>query len=327
MSESKNIMEKGHLEIGSQMVEQNLITFDEMYLDLALVRDFFLGAIYSLIAERPKDEALKNIAYVKANLKPYQMRLYHSVEQIFPELGFTNKQVKDRLRDKTKSNLIFRLSPTTEYVGILKYLILVNMNNSKLVEKYNKVSMGKGYYVKDSHPITFHLNTYPLEITDPSLLGLIVGFFTENYQVNVKPFCKDLAEIEGPLIGKIEEFHVYDLDAFLRNDCVKLNLEMGGEDSSDILKNLNILFKKRFFAPMIFDGERDSNIDREHAVEHIKMIHATLDVLSRKFDWIPNAHIAVDVSLFKSDLPPDAKPLKIEKKNVKRSHARVRTRR
>lgn len=270
----------------AQEIESDLVTPDHYYIDLGLVKDYWLGALFYLIHQRSPHQAQKDYLYMRSQMKPYQMRYFDHVESCFPDLHITTQEVLDLLGQESAHDRIFQLSPTTNFIETLKTVIAMNVNHSLVKEKFQKerIDLDKYYKVWDS--VTFHLNTYPLKIQSPTLIRLIQQFFADNFRVDVVVFSQDPQTLEKSLIILIEEFYCRCFDRFMDNPAVIPMMEAQSFQ------------KKRLFALGIFHHTHIHKTPREFEYEY-RMIQARLDLMCRDFNWLNQAQVAVDLSVFK----------------------------
>ncbi len=280
----KNTVSDGTVQaIHTSVVEDTLITPDHIYIDLELAKDYRLGCVFSFLDERPPQDASHAYHVIKQNLYDYQLRKYHETHPYFFDLGITDAMIEERLKDPAYADQIFTRSPSTHFIESLKTQLSINVNHSQVKEKWTRVELSKGRYRREYDDVTFYINTYPLQLSE-AVRNLVGRFFTDNYNVNTVILCQDITRVSVSTVKAFDEMYVIHLGRVLDNKLINKAL-------SDMQ-----LKPKRIFAPMMFDRHRKTVNAKAYEAE-VNFLKVYLDVLCT-FEWIPNAHFAIDLSLY-----------------------------
>ncbi len=269
--------------IHASTIEDSLVTPDHMYIDLELAKDYRLGCMLSFLDERPTADAAKAYQVIKQNLYNYQLRKYHETEPYFFDLGITDSMIETRLYDPAYADQIFARSPNTYFLECLKAQMAINVNHSQVKEKFKRIQLSKGKYRREYDDVTFYVNTYPLQLSS-SVRDLVGRFFTDNYRVTTVVLCQDIRQASVSMITAFDEMYVIHLGRLLDNKMINKAL-------SDMQ-----LKSRRIFAPMMFDRHRKTTHAKAYEAE-VNFLKVFLGVLCT-FEWIPNAHFAIDLSLY-----------------------------
>ena len=183
--DSTNLSDEERLLLNSQIVENEFYTPDHYYLDLSLFKDFRYGAAVVLCMRRPRAEGAQLLARLQAGIPAYQLRSYEHLTPYIPGLPFTEADIDACLMDPEMSDQILMVSPVTTAIDTLSAHLIINANHSAVAENFKKIPVGEGKYVRKFDHITFHINTYPLQLSKPAkeFLG---AFFVSQDAVNVE---------------------------------------------------------------------------------------------------------------------------------------------
>lgn len=271
--------EKNLREASSELLETTFVAPDVIYVDLALLKDFILGAIRVILEDRGSSvQVLKDAdASILENIIPYMTRVRHNVGQYFPKLNVTTQEVEKCLSDPSKHNAIFLASPVTQFVNTLKANLAINANHAHVSEKFRKKAHGKGRHTREFGMISLYVNTYPLQISKP-LYVLLGKFLTDNYGVNVKVFCQNPKDIPSKLFLKYQEIDTAYLKEFLDNPEFQKSL-------TDRKFMTTPIFATHWFGYMPTQAEPDQAI--KAGMVHVA---ARMGFLS-DFKWIEPQHI------------------------------------
>lgn len=247
--------------INDQMIQSQLITPDRLYVDLAIMRDFGIGAIMSHAFEKGEQEARRVYSHVFGNMKAYQRRYFFDPLHYFPECGMTRSQLTERLLDPKYSDHIFRAAPVTEFLALLGTHIAVNVNHSAVKGKTDK-------------PITITLNTYPLTLSEETK-KLIAVYLATTFGVEVRIWREDLSEISLKKIFAFDEYYLYYIKEFSHNQAIHKSLS-DGEFS-----------EKRIFGIPVCGYEVDKSRSDKSLAQELLLVESRLNVLTLGYKHIP----------------------------------------
>lgn len=252
--------------------ENDLVTSDKYYLDLALLKDFNAGVfLYKLSQDVNLTEEQKSgiYSYFIKNSVPYMKRVIDEIDcYLHPDFKLTQDEVLSMMRDPQYSETIFNHSPNTKLIHSLKSNIAINVNHSIVKDKYKKVKVSKHSYVKKSIPIWFYINTYPLTLSQYTL-DIIANEFCNNFKVNVKFLNKPIFKLKHTEIDHIDEFYIYCLQDFQSNDYVNDQMLKGN------------FYQKRMFAAPFFKYELKNEFFEKQDKEY-----TTYQYIESRFSFI-----------------------------------------
>lgn len=143
MEEQNKLSQEEISRISNSIKKQNDKSFEEMtkpiermYVDIEFLQDFRLGALIKLISTDVEYQ------YILSELPKYSMSHGEPITSFFPELGFTEEQVKAYMQDKSHWEELALTSPYYETIQDMCTLIIemtkhnVLMHYSKPIELY-----------------------------------------------------------------------------------------------------------------------------------------------------------------------------------------------
>lgn len=246
-----------------ESITSNLITPDKIYVDLMLFKDINLSAVLSFLKDRwktiPLEEYSSLYGQVLDKLPEYNERKFDDFAHIFPFMGVSNAQIKERQQDKSYASWILREAPSTRYVDFFQAQLAVNVNHSAVIGKRD--------------PIEVTINTYPLQLSKEDELFVAV-FFAEAFKIHARVIYLDMTTVRLNNIFQFEEMYTYYF-----HDLFKV------EEIRDAYSALRFV-KKRLYVPRLFGN----NFEKNKPVEKEELYTKThFDVLTN-FEFVP-AHI------------------------------------
>jgi len=238
----------------AEMLISDLITPDQIYVDLALVKDFNIGALMTFRDERKDtstpEEHLALYRSIIDKLPEYQIRKFNDIAHYFPAFKLSNAEIRTRIADPLWSSKILHSSPVTQFIVTLQAQIAVNINHSAVISKRD--------------PIQLIINTYPLQLNrmDRNIVGL---YFSQLLKVVVTVDYIDFTKMTFDSVVKYDEIYTY-----------YLNLLFDHEDIREGYTTLKFL-RKRLFAPTIFGNEIDPRV---HVEKQEHLIRTRCDILT-----------------------------------------------
>lgn len=178
--------------MNDKAIQNQLITPDQSYIELGLMKDIPLGCIHlDYIAIKQDEPGFKVLQEKLANILPaYQKRVFDTVDPYLAELGYDDKEIADILSRQVFHDAIFLLAPMTKFFNLLIKHTIRNQNHSKPANKFTKKRIDKQHYTLEPIPITYHINTYPLQLSR-KLLEKVGAELGESFGVNIAFLCKD----------------------------------------------------------------------------------------------------------------------------------------
>jgi len=221
-----------------EMVTSNLITPDQLYADLALFKDYNIGALASFQHEnRDIQTATRRHEIYQSMLDAlpdYQNRQFDDIAHYFPRFGVSNDEIQTRLHDPYWSSYIFHHAPLTPYINTMRGQIAVNVNHSAVIGKRD--------------PIELTINTYPIRLSEINrhFVGL---YFANLLRTTVRVIYLDMTKVRLHDISSYDEIYTYYfVDLFKAKDI---------RDAYSALK----FIRKRLYAPKLFGPTVNPMID------------------------------------------------------------------
>lgn len=255
--------------LNEEVLLGSLITPDRLYVDLALAKDYLIGALLDVYQLPTVVPDTRYIAIVEG-LKGWSQRHFDDIALHFPSLKQTTAVLRHRLQDPQRAAWIFYRSPTTPFITTLSAQIAVNVNHSAVIGK------------KD--PIFLTLNTHPLVLAERErhIAGL---FFSQLLRVTVEVVCRDPATVSlEEYLSYDEIYTAYFVEYFAREDI---------RNAYTALKAVS----KRLFVRRIFG---DAPTPTMHIEQQQTYIQARMDVLTQ-FTFIPPTMFSAILSKGDSD--------------------------
>ncbi len=248
--------------INAEMIEGELITPDHIYLDLALFKDFIIGTLLHVLAERrvtmtPEAYTAFYHEALLAALPAWRERYFDDVAHSFPKFNLTTDAVRTRMADPAFARDIFYLSPVTQFVALIQAHIAINVNHSAVKGKRN--------------PINLVINTYPLQLSaeDRHVVGI---YFANLLRVNVTVILLDPTRVQlNDLVGYDEIYTAYFKQLF--------------DHSPSLLEGFSALrfINKRLFVRRIFGDQYQPHCD---ITREMMVVKTRMDIMTQ-FTFVP----------------------------------------
>ena len=265
--------------MNEKVIQNQFFTPDKVYIDLKLFKDIPLGIIYTdQMMQEDKDE---KFPLFQKDLIPYipeyQKRKYDTIDLNLTSLGYTDIKVEALLKS-LNNDVVFALSPTTQFLNLLIRHTIRNQNNSRPAAKYVKTMIDKDQYVMSAIPVTYYFNTFPLNLSKTFLesLGQELG---ESLGVDIQFLHKDPKEFDqtdwDSWMKNIDCFYLDSLGQFTRSPTVlqkQADLEFMG----------TYFFARKRFEKCVMQDMINLDFDQQ-----VQMATAQLDIFC-DFAWIQN---------------------------------------
>ena len=226
--------------LNQEMIMSDLITPDKIYLDLALFKDFNIGALLSILREmRLTQPDVDRVALYKSiimGLPEYQNRKFDDIAHHFPKFGVSTEDIHNRFRDPRWVKDILHNSPVTPFLETLRGQLAVNANHSTVSGKRD--------------PVNLVINTYPLKLEemDRHLVGL---YFAQQFKVHVSVIYLDMKQVKlNDVVGYDEIYTYHFIDLF---------------NSEEVREGYTALkfIRKRLFVPRLFGNKHTPGMNTE----------------------------------------------------------------
>ena len=271
------------------MMRGEFITPDKLYIDLEFFRDTRLGTIMSFVMEAPDKEAAYQ--HFRKGLKSYQVRLYDTVTDHFPELGITEEQYTARRADPAFGETVFRLSPSTQYFSTFLENLKYNINHSQASEKWTRkyTDPTKQTYQRNYDPVHLFINTWPVVLKNEQIheIGAAISHI---FRLDVTCMCVDPAAMPADVWSKLEDITTVHLQRFMSNDAI--HTWIGQQTYTG----------RYFFAPMILPAEVAGTLDDSEFDKQLSRLTDSMR-LFYNFQWLHSARFCVDLTLFAPEDP------------------------
>lgn len=185
--------------LGKTLIENNVTYPKKIYLDMQLLKDYFLGNVLDMI------DTEEEYDYILSRLKSYIVRYVDDVEYIFPKLNITNTRFNNNL-NKINHNKLFQISPGTTF---LKEFIdfMASVNNKAAVKKDRSIP-------------EVVINTYPLKL-HPKITNTIAKEFSNAFASHIKIISLPLINMDVDEFKTHEALFVYDFKTLVENPIYK----------------------------------------------------------------------------------------------------------
>lgn len=219
---------KGNLNnINQKMIEKDLWTPDNLYLEFSLCKDYTLGCVYYLLKHDPRFNKHPGVILKKINEKMsvWQDRVWDDFEWVYPNLPIKNKHIEALLADTSKHDEIFRISPNTVYYILLRDDLLANINHTHVRGDFTRIYIDEsqeGRHFRTYKPISMTVNTYPIQLTK-ARQDMVGKYLAELYSVDVTIISRD-PSMYGPSdiwLKEIEQFYINKIGAWTKSDFIK----------------------------------------------------------------------------------------------------------
>lgn len=282
--DSTNLSDEDRLLLNSQIVENEFYTPDHYYLDLSLFKDFRYGAAVVLCMQRPRHESERLLALLRAGIPDYQTRAYDTLTPYIKGLPFTEAQIDTCLQDPELSDQILMVSPVTTAIDTLSAHLIINANHSAVAENFKKIPVGDGKYVRRFDHISFHINTYPLQLSKQAkeFLG---AFFVSQYAVNVELLYIPPKTLPPVLFELCDEFMVRSLWDIVESPAI--------QEGCKPLVHLN----KSIIAPPMFPIDKKPKFPENVLDKERRIMKSYLDMFF-SLKWLEPRMYALDGTLF-----------------------------
>lgn len=269
-------------ELYKQLTEQEfteqLYTPSEILVDLALIKDIYLGCYLSFLMElHNRKELYTQMMQVMPN---YHDRFSRDITKVLPDLGIKYSALKDRLYRNDQASHIFRMAPTTMFIQTLSNNLSINSNHSRVIEK--------------TTPITLHINTYPLKDIHKDQLDIMSAYLSNRLVVDVKFVYYDYTTIDIKDIEKYDEMWLYYFPELTRSKSV-----------NNAFANMKLLHKYIKVASILRDDVLLPQDNRESIDKEIANLDIYFNSLCR-FQMLPNISY-MPLMLSKKEVETDSK--------------------
>lgn len=265
---SEEYSDKDIAKAADALLKDELITPDNYYIDLRVMKDFGLGAILDDLHGRPQAPVLYNT--LREKLPHYNKRVYDDLRHLTFD-RYNDAWFVDYISNPLHAMGILLHAPVTGLVDVLDSHIRINANHSQVIEKYKKVRVDEEHFTKDYDQVTFHINTYPLRLPDEGV-AFLASFFIDRYGVNVKVFYQEPETYTAGQFHQFDEWHIYRFDAIAQSDEFFSSLKPLGN------------MKKTFFSTPLMDPRKEKDFPIGTIPHQKTLIKATYDMFI-SLDW------------------------------------------
>jgi hypothetical protein len=266
--------------MNEKAIQNQFFTPDNVYIELELFKDIPLGIMYAgcLGLPNPEEEFGKIQKAALACVKDYQQRTYETIDPFFSNIGYTDDRLDRTLKEMEDHDKVFVFSPATKFLDLIIRHTVRNQNNSRPAAKYVKRMVDHDQYTMDAVPVTYYINTFPLNLT-PKVLASLSVELGESFGVNISFLNQDpgtFGQTEWDLwLKKIDCFYFSSLGRFTRGDFV--NKKQGDLEFAGCY-----FFARKRFEKSVMPAMR--HLDFAHQVQ---LITAQIDMMC-DFAWIQN---------------------------------------
>lgn len=268
--------------LNDNLIKGDLIAPDKIYMDLGLLRDFRLGALLVLAFEKSEEEARRVYGHIIDKRSDYAKRAFLDMEHCYPEAGITNDEIDSVLKNPDYSDKILTASPVTSFLSVFASQMVVNVNHSAVMRKYD--------------PVRVTINTYPL-VLSKEWARLVGVFMAQNFGIETVVLSFDPTHASLKMMGAFDEYYLLNLREFSYN-----------KEIHNALSNMEFQ-EKRIYAAQFLGPRVDPHLSEELVAREFVKIETTFDVVVDSFKFIPPEKCSppteVRPTSSKSDSPSD----------------------
>lgn len=277
--------------LNDKFMQAEFVTPDDIYIDLALLKDINLGVIFTMLMNHPDKEKLFD--HIKKNIPAYQLRFYDDPLLYFTELDITRDEFLEFKADPKNHEMIYTLAPFTLFHIVLLHNLKQNVVQSQITQAFTKEIVHRTaydtIYRKNYRAITYYINTYPLKLSEHSVKNLqtLIG---DKFGVNVVMLNEPLVKMSYKFLLKLDEINAYKLDDLLSNKLFNRELAK---------------FKfagKYVYTPLLSQSEIGCRTESE-LKDEIALITSTTQ-MTCFFKWLEAARYAITLEPY--DIPIDS---------------------
>lgn len=253
-------------QLSNDEITGSLITPDKIYLDVAMLKDLYIGTLLSFLYipysdELPKLREDEGYQYLMSRLPEYRKRDFNDMLVCFPKYGITTEMVHERMYDPAHSDMIFACSPGSAFLRTLWSQLAINVNHSTVAGK--------------REPIVLTVNTYPLKLNKENT-DLLGAFIVAQFGVTVIPICISPETYPVDQFVKFDEYYIYHYKPFSdRKDIQQLFYKL-------------LMLKKWLFVPRYFGYKFNPLLNLKNAITRdvsqisaaIQFKYLTMDLVS-----------------------------------------------
>lgn len=179
--------------ISEQIMQSKLKTPDVIYVDMVLIKDFFLGALLKMI--NSKEQYLT----IRDNIHKYENRFVDNVEYVFPELGITQQEYLAN-RIGLSDFDIFQGSPVTNFLNMLNQIVMSINNKTAASQKKTMIKL--------------YINTFPLQLPF-AVATAIANDFQSTYAMDVRIMQRPLHKCELSFVSELDLIFTDDIKSLI----------------------------------------------------------------------------------------------------------------
>jgi hypothetical protein len=195
--------EQEHQDYTKSWFESLSFEMNNIYLDLAMLRDIRLSTLLYITQDLPN-----HITYIKQNLAKYDQRIQdENIFEYFPEYEYLKGKYTRCINDTSLHPYLWTISPITFLLPMLAYITDLGRKSAVMHQRV--------------YTANFFINTYPYQV-DLRLLKLLkkqFAYIYPNYTFNVlfKPYEK----LDKTLCDSIDMFFIENIFK-----CLRLNMSL-----------------------------------------------------------------------------------------------------
>lgn len=295
--------------LNDSYLENVLVTSDNYYIELGLLKDMNIGKLIYLMLNTDKFSREENdyiLAYFYEKSKSYSQRVIDTVIPYLPEQSYTQEDFDAiDLTDVEVTSKIYLYAPITNFLKVLESNIRVNVNHSAVANHFKKEAIGKNRYKISSIDILLTINLYPY-VFEEKVIKDIGVFITNKYKVNTTFVNKDPRDLSKDYLLTFDEYYTYYFTPLSQNKEFNdfLSLKHIKESEVHMIQNN----KRKMFSAYLIPIENEDEYRKQIRImpEFKKLMESVFD-MAIPFKFIePDQMRPLDESeSLKVTLPPD----------------------
>lgn len=191
-----------------------------IYIDLEVLQDFRLGALFCLISTDSEYQYIKHV--LEQEQCPYQVRLDDLTMSYFPAIkSITDDDITEFINDSANHKALVKVSPMTYMYTQFREIMQVIVDRNQSIDK----SKDPG--------AKFHIGTNTVKYDNEDIFNLMVAFFSGDTRFPIVVYNKPLHAI-GRDFKEYQMYFIYNISDFLQhpNHAVMFDVDIPILDST-----------------------------------------------------------------------------------------------
>lgn len=187
-------MQMASNELYTQLNEAFFKEVREVYIDLRIIQDIYLGVLLKKCVDAQNEEAYNHL---RNNIPKYNQRFHDDYAAIFPQLNMTNEDIEKELRNPNNTQWLLECSPLTSvFIEVQEWASEIKAHNNR--NKHYK-------------PIIWNVNVYPFVLSKAQIQFLKQRIQLIDPTAILGVVSKPIHELSSHTLRKCNVLLIYDL--------------------------------------------------------------------------------------------------------------------